>query len=118
MQSRHCNLSFMHHKSFNSVSSITPKISSQIFIVLSTHRSMNFTKNCYPVDDSEVISCKCDYLHFSEPPYEAFGKYICGQMNHYTTRTRTLSIKYFYRSNHRNVFLLTYISESNLHHKL
>lgn len=73
---------------------------------------MNFTQNCYPMDPSSP--CKCDYLHLSEPPYEAAsGKAICGQFNHYTTRTRTLSMKYFYRTNNYNVFELNYTSESN-----
>lgn len=72
---------------------------------------MNFTQNCHPMDPD--VPCKCDYLHLSEPPYEASGKSLCGQFNHYTTRTRTLSMKYFYRNNNYNVFELTYTSESN-----
>lgn len=74
---------------------------------------MNFTKDCYAVEPDKAVPCKCDYLHLSEPPYEAFGKPICGQLNYYATRTRTLSIKYFYRNNNHNVFELTYVSESN-----
>ncbi len=72
---------------------------------------MNFTQNCYATDPN--FPCKCDYLHLSEPPYEASGKAICGQLKQYTTRTRTLSIKYFYRTNNYNVFELVYTSESN-----
>lgn len=75
---------------------------------------MNFTKNCSVMDPSVAMPCKCDYLHLSEPPYEASGKSICGQINYYATRTRTLSIKYFYRNNNQNAFELTYVSESNI----
>ncbi|XP_037038315.1 uncharacterized protein LOC119075855 isoform X2 [Bradysia coprophila] len=74
-------------------------------------RSMNFSRSCNAMDPN--FACKCDYLHLSEPPYEASGKVICGQPNHYATRTRTLSIKYFYRTNNNNVFELTYTSERN-----
>lgn len=76
---------------------------------------MNFTKICYAMDPN--LPCKCDYLHLSEQPYEASGKSICGQFNQHTTRTRTLSIKYFYRTNNHNVFELSYTSESNLNLK-
>lgn len=79
---------------------------------------MNFTnqQNCES-NTTEENGCKCDYLFFSERPYDGnmFGQTVCGnkQSLFYSSQTRSISIVFFYRINHLNdVFKLSYVSQS------
>lgn len=76
-------------------------------------------------DAASSSDCQCDHLFLYEPPYDAsqMGQQFCAKdTNHlhqvYISQTRSLIIKYFYRTNHTgDVFKLDYISERRLTQK-
>lgn len=79
---------------------------------------MNFTnqQNCES-NTTSINGCKCDYLYFSERPYDGdlYGQTVCSNKQPicYSSQTRSVSIVFFYRTNHTNdIFKLNYISES------
>lgn len=76
---------------------------------------MNFTTDCLNQNDEYTTTCNCNYLWLSEPPYDSvqYGKRICGDVIQYISKTRTISIKYIYQTNHSHVFTLDYLAESN-----
>lgn len=80
----------------------------------------NFSMQC---DEPDVNShqsylkfkkCPCEYILFSEPPYEQdiSGQEYCGEGKTYRSKTRTLNLKLVYRAASSHVFSLQYFSES------
>uniref|UniRef100_A0A182NKH7 CUB domain-containing protein n=1 Tax=Anopheles dirus TaxID=7168 RepID=A0A182NKH7_9DIPT len=60
--------------------------------------------------------CRCDYLEFTEPPFDAeeySGRRNCGHDVVYQTQTRSVQIKFVYWSNHTHAFTLDYVAERN-----
>ncbi|XP_052896896.1 uncharacterized protein LOC128303859 [Anopheles moucheti] len=60
--------------------------------------------------------CRCDYLEFSEPPFDSTehtGRRNCGHDVVYQTQTRSVLIKFVYWSNHTHAFTLEYVAERN-----
>ncbi|XP_062540413.1 uncharacterized protein LOC134208662 [Armigeres subalbatus] len=61
------------------------------------------------------LPCRCDYLEFSEPPFdvEQTGRRNCGHDVVYQTQTRSVLIRFIYWSNHSHAFTLDYVAERN-----
>lgn len=80
----------------------------------------NFSMQCDEAEDNNHQSymkfkkCSCEYILFSEPPYEQdiSGQEYCGEGKTYRSKTRTLNLKLVYRATSSHVFSLQYFSES------
>lgn len=72
----------------------------------------NFPTKCAVKNE---LPCRCDYLEFSEPPFEVeqSGRRNCGHDVVYQTQTRTVLIKFLHWSNHSHAFTLEYVAERN-----
>lgn len=72
----------------------------------------NFPTKCISHNE---LPCRCDYLEFSEPPFdvEQSGRRNCGHDVVYQTQTRSVQIKFLYWSNHSHAFTLEYVAERN-----
>ncbi|XP_035793857.1 uncharacterized protein LOC118467456 isoform X2 [Anopheles albimanus] len=74
----------------------------------------NFPNKCSTVYNEPP--CRCDYLEFTEPPFDAAeytGRRNCGHDVVYQTQTRSVMIKFVYWSNHSHAFTLDYVAERN-----
>ncbi|XP_065079814.1 uncharacterized protein Culd isoform X3 [Ochlerotatus camptorhynchus] len=72
----------------------------------------NFPTKCAVHNE---LPCRCDYLEFSEPPFEVeqSGRRSCGHDVVYQTQTRSVLIKFLHWSNHSHAFTLEYVAERN-----
>ncbi|XP_029726697.2 uncharacterized protein LOC109418923 [Aedes albopictus] len=72
----------------------------------------NFPTKCAVHNE---LPCRCDYLEFSEPPFdvEQSGRRNCGHDVVYQTQTRSVLIRFIYWSNHSHAFTLDYVAERN-----
>ncbi|XP_058462956.1 uncharacterized protein LOC131437553 isoform X2 [Malaya genurostris] len=61
------------------------------------------------------LPCRCDYLEFSEPPFEndQSKRRNCGNEVIYQTQTRSVLIKFIHWNNHSHAFTLEYVAERN-----
>lgn len=79
----------------------------------------NFSMQCDEPEDNnhqnymKYKKCPCEYILFSEPPYEQdiSGQEYCGEGKTYRSKTRTLNLKLVYRAASSHVFSLQYFSE-------
>lgn len=79
----------------------------------------NFSMRCDEPEDNnrqnymKFKKCPCEYILFSEPPYEQdiSGQEYCGDGKSYRSKTRTLNLKLVYRAASSHVFSLQYFSE-------
>ncbi|XP_053687164.1 uncharacterized protein LOC128736701 [Sabethes cyaneus] len=72
----------------------------------------NFPAKCAVRNESP---CRCDYLEFSEPPYELdqSGRRNCGDDVMYQSQTRSVLIRFIHWNNHSHAFTLEYVAERN-----
>ncbi|XP_055630160.1 uncharacterized protein LOC129770972 isoform X2 [Toxorhynchites rutilus septentrionalis] len=72
----------------------------------------NFPTKC---PNHNALPCRCDYLEFSEPPFdvEQSGRRNCGRDVVYQTQTRSVLIRFLYWNNHTHAFTLEYVAERN-----
>ncbi|XP_055611974.1 uncharacterized protein LOC129758495 isoform X2 [Uranotaenia lowii] len=72
----------------------------------------NFPTKC---SHHNEMPCRCDYLEFSEPPFdlEQSGRRNCGQDVVYQTQTRSVMIRFLHWNNHSHAFTLEYVAERN-----
>ncbi|XP_017129511.1 uncharacterized protein LOC108147474 isoform X1 [Drosophila elegans] len=75
----------------------------------------NFSKSCGNTGGKSSM-CPCEHIQFSEPPYDSTisGQEFCGDGKVFRSKTRTLQLKFFYRTNNAHVFSLQYFSERNV----
>ncbi|XP_058836488.1 uncharacterized protein LOC131693035 isoform X2 [Topomyia yanbarensis] len=61
------------------------------------------------------LPCRCDYLEFSEPPFEEdqSRRRNCGNDVIYQSQTRSVLIKFIHWNNHTHAFTLEYVAERN-----
>lgn len=72
----------------------------------------NFPTKCASLHNE--LPCRCDYLEFSEPPFDVdqSGRRNCGHDVVYQTQTRSVLIRFLYWGNHSHAFTLEYVAES------
>lgn len=72
----------------------------------------NFPTKCAVHNE---LPCRCDYLEFSEPPFdvEQTARRNCGHDVVYQTQTRSVLIRFLYWGNHSHAFTLDYVAERN-----
>ncbi|XP_055538591.1 uncharacterized protein LOC129726052 isoform X2 [Wyeomyia smithii] len=72
----------------------------------------NFPTKCAIRNESP---CRCDYLEFSEPPFELdqSGRRNCGNDVIYQSQTRSALIRFIHWNNHSHAFTLEYVAERN-----
>uniref|UniRef100_A0A1Q3FZT1 CUB domain-containing protein n=1 Tax=Culex tarsalis TaxID=7177 RepID=A0A1Q3FZT1_CULTA len=73
----------------------------------------NFPTKC--ATNHNEMPCRCDYLEFSEPPFDVdqSGRRNCGHDVVYQTQTRSVLIRFLYWGNHSHAFTLEYVAERN-----
>lgn len=86
-------------------------------VIRITFTHTNFSKICENPNrniGNPTSRCPCDHIQFSEPPYEpdVSGHYFCGDGKVFRSQTRSLMMKFFYKTPADHIFTLQYFSES------
>ncbi|CAD7083254.1 unnamed protein product [Hermetia illucens] len=88
-------------------------------VIRITFTHTNFSKICENPNrniGNPTSRCPCDHIQFSEPPYEpdVSGHYFCGDGKVFRSQTRSLMMKFFYKTPAEHIFTLQYFSERNV----